>query len=206
MPLTDNPRASSLNSNRKDQKTDMKFGVVVFPGSNCDHDTYHVISKVIGQPVDFIWHRQSTLGDADADWHPQVPLPSLAGYELTPRSNVIRTPMDVGPARVRRRSTVAGADLKARIDGALWQQMLFESWQRWLAEEGGAWFNVPLLFPYSADVITVRARIKAAQSSVIMHPTNGQRWQVTLQLEVPRRPMLERPSRMAPNETTPVST
>ena len=44
----------------------MKFGVVVFPGSNCDHDTYHVISKVIGQPVDFIWHRQSTVSDYDA--------------------------------------------------------------------------------------------------------------------------------------------
>ena len=44
----------------------MKFGVVVFPGSNCDHDTYHVISKVIGQPVEFIWHRQNTVGDCDA--------------------------------------------------------------------------------------------------------------------------------------------
>jgi len=44
----------------------MKFGVVMFPGSNCDHDTYHVISKVIGQPVDFIWHRQSSIGDCDA--------------------------------------------------------------------------------------------------------------------------------------------
>ncbi len=44
----------------------MKFGVVVFPGSNCDHDTYHTISKVIGQPVDFIWHRQSSLADCDA--------------------------------------------------------------------------------------------------------------------------------------------
>jgi phosphoribosylformylglycinamidine synthase len=44
----------------------MKFGVVVFPGSNCDHDTYHVISKVIGQPVEFIWHRQNTIGDCDA--------------------------------------------------------------------------------------------------------------------------------------------
>ena len=44
----------------------MKFGVVVFPGSNCDHDTYHVISKVIGQPVDFIWHRQNSVGDYDA--------------------------------------------------------------------------------------------------------------------------------------------
>ncbi|HJQ26395.1 MAG TPA: phosphoribosylformylglycinamidine synthase subunit PurQ [Blastocatellia bacterium] len=44
----------------------MKFGVVVFPGSNCDHDTYHVLSKVIGQPVDFIWHRQNTLNGCDA--------------------------------------------------------------------------------------------------------------------------------------------
>ena len=44
----------------------MKFGVVVFPGSNCDHDTYHVISKVIGQPVDFIWHRNSCLNGCDA--------------------------------------------------------------------------------------------------------------------------------------------
>ena len=44
----------------------MKFGVVVFPGSNCDHDTYHGVSKVIGQPVDFIWHRDATVGDCDA--------------------------------------------------------------------------------------------------------------------------------------------
>jgi phosphoribosylformylglycinamidine synthase len=43
----------------------MKFGVVVFPGSNCDHDAYHVISKVIGQPVDFIWHRDSNLDGYD---------------------------------------------------------------------------------------------------------------------------------------------
>jgi phosphoribosylformylglycinamidine synthase len=44
----------------------MKFGVVVFPGSNCDHDAYHVISKVIGQPVDFIWHRSTHLNGFDA--------------------------------------------------------------------------------------------------------------------------------------------
>lgn len=44
----------------------MKFGVVIFPGSNCDHDTYHVISKVIGQPVDFIWHKEEDLDRFDA--------------------------------------------------------------------------------------------------------------------------------------------
>ena len=44
----------------------MKFGVVVFPGSNCDHDAYHVISKIIGQPVDFIWHKQESVAGFDA--------------------------------------------------------------------------------------------------------------------------------------------
>ena len=44
----------------------MKFGVVVFPGSNCDHDAYHVISKHVGQPVDFVWHRETDLRSYDA--------------------------------------------------------------------------------------------------------------------------------------------
>src|SRR5687767_15671217 len=44
----------------------MKFGVIVFPGSNCVHDAYHVISKHVGQPVDFIWHRETDLSTYDA--------------------------------------------------------------------------------------------------------------------------------------------
>ena len=44
----------------------MKFGVIVFPGSNCDHDAYHVISKHVGQPVDFIWHKETNLSGYDA--------------------------------------------------------------------------------------------------------------------------------------------
>jgi len=44
----------------------MKFGVIVFPGSNCDHDAYHVISKHVGQPVNFIWHRETDLSTYDA--------------------------------------------------------------------------------------------------------------------------------------------
>jgi phosphoribosylformylglycinamidine synthase len=44
----------------------LKFGVIVFPGSNCDHDAYHVISKHVGQPVDFIWHRETDLSTYDA--------------------------------------------------------------------------------------------------------------------------------------------
>ncbi len=44
----------------------MKFGVIVFPGSNCDHDAYHVVSKHVGQPVDFIWHKETNLDAYDA--------------------------------------------------------------------------------------------------------------------------------------------
>ena len=44
----------------------MKFGVLVFPGSNCDHDTYHVISEVAQQPVTFLWHESEDLEHCDA--------------------------------------------------------------------------------------------------------------------------------------------
>jgi phosphoribosylformylglycinamidine synthase I len=44
----------------------MKVGVVVFPGSNCDHDTYHVAKHVLGQEAVFVWHKDGSLGDVDA--------------------------------------------------------------------------------------------------------------------------------------------
>ncbi len=43
----------------------MKFGVVVFPGSNCDHDCYHGVKEVLRQPVQFIWHGSRTLPAVD---------------------------------------------------------------------------------------------------------------------------------------------
>jgi phosphoribosylformylglycinamidine synthase I len=44
----------------------MKFGVVIFPGSNCDHDAHHAIGSVLGQPVDWIWHQSEDLSSFDA--------------------------------------------------------------------------------------------------------------------------------------------
>jgi phosphoribosylformylglycinamidine synthase subunit PurQ / glutaminase len=40
----------------------MKFGVVIFPGSNCDRDTIHVFRNVLGQEVDPLWHKQTSIG------------------------------------------------------------------------------------------------------------------------------------------------
>ncbi|MGC8594257.1 MAG: phosphoribosylformylglycinamidine synthase subunit PurQ [Candidatus Kryptoniota bacterium] len=38
-----------------------KIGVVVFPGSNCDHDAYHAFGKILGQNVEFLWHKDTTV-------------------------------------------------------------------------------------------------------------------------------------------------
>lgn len=44
----------------------MKFGVLVFPGSNCDHDTYNVVESVLHEPVTFLWHNSEDLQNVDA--------------------------------------------------------------------------------------------------------------------------------------------
>jgi phosphoribosylformylglycinamidine synthase subunit PurQ / glutaminase len=44
----------------------MKFGVIVFPGSNCDHDAFYAVGNNLGQPVEYIWHDSATLGNVDA--------------------------------------------------------------------------------------------------------------------------------------------
>ena len=44
----------------------MKFAVVVFPGSNCDHDAYYAVKEVVGQDAELVWHKDTSLGGADA--------------------------------------------------------------------------------------------------------------------------------------------
>lgn len=43
----------------------MKFAIVVFPGSNCDHDAYHAARHVLGHEAEFVWHKESGLRGAD---------------------------------------------------------------------------------------------------------------------------------------------
>ena len=43
----------------------MKFSIVVFPGSNCDHDAYHAAKHVLGHDAEFVWHKESSLHGAD---------------------------------------------------------------------------------------------------------------------------------------------
>jgi phosphoribosylformylglycinamidine synthase subunit PurQ / glutaminase len=43
----------------------MTFAIVVFPGSNCDHDAYYAAKHVLGQEAEFVWHKDTSLGGAD---------------------------------------------------------------------------------------------------------------------------------------------
>src|SRR2546425_12733234 len=44
----------------------MKFGIIIFPGSNCDHDAYWTIQHIAKQPVTFLWHESHDLENCDA--------------------------------------------------------------------------------------------------------------------------------------------
>ena len=44
----------------------MRFAVLQFPGSNCDQDCVHVLGNVLGQDADYLWHKEESIGDADA--------------------------------------------------------------------------------------------------------------------------------------------
>jgi phosphoribosylformylglycinamidine synthase len=43
-----------------------KFGIVVFPGSNCDHDAYYANKKVLGYDAEFLWHKDTDIKGCDA--------------------------------------------------------------------------------------------------------------------------------------------
>ena len=62
----------------------MKFAVVVFPGSNCDHDAHHALAHVMGQQVELVWHKATDLRGADA-----VVLPGGFSYGDYLRSGAI---------------------------------------------------------------------------------------------------------------------
>ncbi|MCX7974636.1 MAG: phosphoribosylformylglycinamidine synthase subunit PurQ [Candidatus Aminicenantes bacterium] len=73
----------------------MKFGVVVFPGSNCDYDTYYVLKEVLNQPTLFLWHKEPDLKGVDC-----VILPGGFSYGDYLRSGAIARFSPIMPAIV----------------------------------------------------------------------------------------------------------
>ncbi|MBC7325396.1 MAG: phosphoribosylformylglycinamidine synthase subunit PurQ [Moorella sp. (in: Bacteria)] len=71
----------------------MKFGVIVFPGSNCDQDVYHALGGVLGQPVDYLWH-----GDSDVTGYDCLVLPGGFSYGDYLRAGAIARFAPIMPA------------------------------------------------------------------------------------------------------------
>lgn len=44
----------------------MKFGILVFPGSNCDRDCHHVLTRALGEDAEYVWHRETSVDGFDA--------------------------------------------------------------------------------------------------------------------------------------------
>ncbi|GEA14016.1 phosphoribosylformylglycinamidine synthase subunit PurQ [Moorella sp. E308F] len=71
----------------------MKFGVIVFPGSNCDQDVYHALGSVLGQPVDYLWH-----GDTEVAGYDCLVLPGGFSYGDYLRAGAIARFAPIMPA------------------------------------------------------------------------------------------------------------
>lgn len=80
----------------------MRCGVVVFPGSNCDHDVYHVLKHVLGQDTTFLWH-----GDADLRGCELIVLPGGFSYGDYLRAGAMASLSPI-MAEVRRHADAGG--------------------------------------------------------------------------------------------------
>ena len=69
----------------------MKFAVVVFPGSNCDHDAHYAAEHVLGQEAELIWHKDTSLKGADV-----VILPGGFAHGDYLRTGAIARVLDTG--------------------------------------------------------------------------------------------------------------
>lgn len=118
-------------------------------------------------------------------WPVTLPLPTVEGYGIRPGEAILRTEMEAGPARQRKRFTQVPSRISVRWVLRRAQFALFEAWYRWLAKEGGEWFAIDLLGGLGLTVHEARftrqfeARIRS-----------GVLWEVTSELEIRERPVL----------------
>ncbi len=119
-------------------------------------------------------------------WPTTLPLPSVEGYGLTPQEAVLRTDMESGPARQRRRFRQTPTRITVRWLFSEFEFALFEAWYKYHAGEGGQWFEITLLgglglLPHEARFTRqVGAQLRSAR-----------RWDVKGELEIRERPTLD---------------
>lgn len=111
-------------------------------------------------------------------WPAELPQsPQVAGYSESPQSQVLRTQMDAGPAKTRRRFTAATRTIPVRYQLTAEQVAVFEAWFENVIA-GGA---LPFDWPYRAGVVTA---LVAGEPPYRLTPVAGPWWQLDMQLEL----------------------
>ena len=118
-------------------------------------------------------------------WPAALPAPARAGYKIQPRPALIRSDMEQGSARQRRRSTATMTDVPAAFSLTQWQLLLFESFLEHRAAHGAQWFGIDLVG--GVGLVAHEARFKGEVEIV---PLGGGVWSVTGTLEIRERPIL----------------
>lgn len=121
-----------------------------------------------------------------ASWPSTLPAPALTGYQFAPDTTTIKTDMDSGPARVRRRFTSASTQYQATWILNAIQLATFESWFVLDALSGAAWFTVNQWNGLGRGTMTARIS-SGTYTAALVAPAV---WQVTAALEVRDRPIM----------------
>lgn len=120
-----------------------------------------------------------------ADWPTYLPAPLRNGFEINPEDPILRTQMDAGPDRVRRRFTAIPSRLPVSWKFTEAQLALFEAWHKLSMLDGSAWFTVNL--PNGLGVSALDARFTKPPKKALL---SGKNWNVSAELEVRELPVM----------------
>ena len=114
-----------------------------------------------------------------------LPYPTVESYSIKPGEAIIRTDMEAGPARQRRRYTQTPTKISVRWLMNPEQFCIFEAWYKYFATEGGVWFVITLLG--GIGLSSQEARFTQQFEAKLL---NGYLWEITSELEIRDRPTL----------------
>lgn len=120
-----------------------------------------------------------------ATWPTYLPSPLRAGYEINPGDPILRTQMDAGPDRTRRRFTAIPSRIPVGWRFNAGQFALFEAWHKLEALDGSAWFAIDLM--NGLGVQSVEAKFTKPPKKTLL---GGSNWEVSAELEVRTLPVM----------------
>ena len=141
----------------------MKFGVLVFPGSNCDHDTHHVVDAIAHQPVTYLWHASEDLQGCDA-----ILVPGGFAYGDYLRTGAIAK---FAPVMQSVAKFAKGGGLVLGIIGVLWLEMRDKSIRT--EQDVTAALDLPMLV--SVPWIGTDAGDRSSDGRLHLRPRSGSR-------------------------------